>query len=149
MAIIDYIYEYILENGTILNLSSVKEDIYVYVYVPIIDLDLAKFNLAEEFAEKGYDIYDINSDFYNDFCTPTSLGDNDITLEDRIKDIYPHNVTLCKSNCIYKSINLEEQRVICSCNLNSNKTNDKQEEIDDNFVTYFIDDINYKVFTCY
>ena len=149
MAIIDYIYEYILENGTILNLSSVKEDIYVYVYVPIIDLDLAKFNLAEEFAEKGYDIYDINSGFYNDFCTPTSLGDNDITLEDRIKDLYPHNVTLCKSNCIYKSINLEEQRVICSCNLNSNKTNDKLEEIDDNFVTYFIDDINYKVFTCY
>lgn len=56
MAIIDYIYEYILDNGTILNLSNIEEE---DIYVPLIDLDLAKFNLAEEFAEKGYDIYDI------------------------------------------------------------------------------------------
>ena len=59
-------------------------------------------------------------EIYNDFCTPASMGDKDLTLEDRKKDVIP-NITLCKSNCKYNGINLEEQRVICSCNLNSDK----------------------------
>ena len=69
----DYIYEYSLENGTILNMSSIEEDIYIDVYVPITDLELAKFDLTKEFAEQGYDIYDINNEFYNDFCTPANM----------------------------------------------------------------------------
>ena len=148
----DYIYEYTLENGTILNMSSIDEDVYVDVYVPIKDLELAKFDLTKEFAEQGYDIYDINSDFYNDFCTPASIGDNDISLEDRKNDIYPQNVTLCKANCKYNGINIEEQRVICSCNLNSDKNVDiENEAVDDdgNFITYLLDNINYKIFKCY
>ena len=147
----DYIYEYYLENGTILNLSSIEEDVYVDVYVPIKDLETAKFDLLEEYAEQGYDIYDKNSEFYTDFCTPASFGDNDITLKDRKNDIYPHNVTLCKSNCKYNGINIEEQRVICSCNLNSDKKEDDEfvEEDDGNFATYLLDNINYKIFMCY
>ena len=81
----DYIYEYTLENGTILNMSSIEEDIYIDIYVPITNLDLAQFDTVKHFAEKGYDIYDLNSNFYNDFCTPASMGDNDLTLEDRKK----------------------------------------------------------------
>ena len=147
----DYIYEYTLENGTILNMSSIEEDIYIDVYVPITDLDLAQFDTVKQFAEQGYDIYDLNSDFYNDFCTPASMGDNDLTLEDRKKDVYP-NITLCKSNCKYNGINLEEQRVICSCNLNSDKNISEDNEIeedDGNFLTYLLDNINYKLFKCY
>ena len=82
----DYIYEYYLENGTILNLSSIEEDVYADVYVPITDLEIAKFDLLKEYSELGYDIYNKNSRFYTDFCTPVSLGGNDITLEDRKKD---------------------------------------------------------------
>ena len=149
---IDYIYQYSLENGTILNLSSIEEDVFVDVYVPITDLEATKFDLIKEFAEQGYDIYDLNSDFYNDFCTPASLGGNDIALDDRKKDIYPHNVTLCKSNCRYSGINIEEQRVICSCNLNYDKNVDTENEMvedDGNFVTYLLDNINYRLFLCY
>ena len=148
----DYIYEYILENGTKLNLSSIEEDIYIDVYVPIKDLELAKFDLTKQFAEQGYDIYDINSDFYNDFCSPANLGDNDITLKDRKKEIYPNNITLCKNNCKYNGVNIEEQRVICSCNINSDKNiiNDEfPEEDNGNFATYLLDKINYKIFQCY
>ena len=148
----DYTYVYTLENGTVLNMSNIKEDIYVDVYVPITDLELAKFNLTKQFAEQGYDIYDINSNFYNDFCTPASMDGNDITLEDRKKDIYPQNITLCKSNCVYNGINIEEQRVICSCNLNSDKIiNETKEMIEDdgNFLTYLLDNINYRIFKCY
>ena len=145
MAIIDYIYKYTLENGENLNLSSIEEDIYINIYVPIIDLELAKFDLNKHFAEQGYDIYDINSKFYNDFC--------DITLTDRKKDIYPNNITLCKSNCKYSGVNIEEKRVICTCNLNPNKSYDNEEKLldedDGNFVTYLLDNINYKIFECY
>ena len=69
------------------------------------------------------------------------MGENDITLKDRKKDIYPHNITLCKNNCKYNGINIEEQRVICSCNLNSEKNVDEESEIvedDGNFITYLL-----------
>ena len=152
LATVDYIHEYILENGTKLDINSIEEDIYIDVYVPIDDLDLAKFELAKQFAEQGYDIYNKNSSFYTDFCTPANINGNDISLKDRMKDIYPHNITLCKDNCIYNGINLEEQRVICSCNINSNKNiEDNNESIEDegNFESYFLDNINYKIFKCY
>ena len=85
----------------------------MFLLLPITDLESIKFNLTKQFAEQGYDILDKNSEFYNDFCIPASMGDNDITLKDRKKDIYPNNITLCKSNCKYNGINIEEQRVIC------------------------------------
>ena len=150
-ATLGYDYIYSLANGTILNVSDIDEDVYVDVYVPITDLELAKFNLSKKFAEQGYDIYNINSAFYTDFCTPASLGDNDISLDDRKSDIYPQNITFCKSNCKYSGVNIEEQRVICSCNINPDKTvdNGQSEEDDGNFVTYFLDNVNYRIFLCY
>ena len=107
--------------------------------------------MYKKYAEKGIDIFNINSRFYTDFCTPASVGDNDITLEDRKKDIYPKNVTLCKSNCKYSGIDIEHERVICSCNLNPNKQVEEEEleESENNFVTYLLDYINYRVFLCY
>ena len=77
-------------------------------------------------------------------------------LSDRKKDIFPNNVTLCKSNCQYKSMDYETQRIICECNLNKNNNYSddiddfsNEEEDDGNFITYFIDKINYKLFKCY
>ena len=153
----DYNFELILENGTKLDLSELEEDFYVNITVPIRDLDLANFNYVELFSENGYDIYNINSNFYNDVCSPAYINDNDITLEDRKKDIYPNNVTLCKENCEYKGVNIEEKKIICECNLNINNVyqneNDEDdildEEDDNNYISYFLDNINYKIFKCY
>ena len=92
----DYDYVILLENGT--ELKDIDEDFYVEVSVPIRDLDLANFDYAKLFEDQGYDIYNKNSSFYNDFCTPASVGENDIIINDRKKDIYPNNVTLCKDN---------------------------------------------------
>ncbi len=86
-----------LENGTRLNLSDLKEDFTVTVSVPIRDLDLANFNYAKQFSDNGFDIYDKNSDFYINPCTSAYLHKDDIPLKDRKKDIYP-NVTLCKGS---------------------------------------------------
>jgi hypothetical protein len=149
----DYSYRFFLENNTELNLSLLDEDIYVDFYVPIKDLDLANFNQSKYFSDQGFDIYNKSSAFYNDFCTPAHQGENDMTLKDRKKDIYPNNVTLCKANCEYNGVDLENKRVICSCNLNENKegnaTEDFLAEDNGNFFSYLLDNINYKIFKCY
>ena len=149
-----YNYRFILENGTELNLTNINEDYYINVYVPIKDLDLAHFNYSLLFAEQGYDIYDKNSNFYNDICTPAYINDNDITLKDRKKDIYPNNVTLCKDNCYYNDTDREGKRIICKCNLNNNISEIKEdddflkENEDNNFMSYLLDKVNYKIFKC-
>ena len=156
MATSDYEYKLILENGTELNISLINEDFYATISVPLKNLILAKFNIYEYFIEQEYDIYDKNSNFYNDICSPAHLEDNDITLEDRNKEIFPNNVTLCKSNCEYKETNIKDKKIICECNLNVNKNysssimdEDFFSEEDENFFDYILDNINYKIFKCY
>ena len=149
----DFNYVILLENGTQLNLSNINQDVYIDVSVPLRDLDLANFNYAKYFNELGYDIYNSSSDFYKDYCISASSGDNDIILEDRKKDIYPNNVTLCSEGCEYKSVNIEEQRIVCECNLNNNGNIEDEEtnveEDEGNYFTYFLDKINYKIFKCH
>ena len=97
--------------------------IYIQIfYIPIKDLDLANFNYSKYFSSQGYDIYNKSSEFYTEFCTPAFQGENDITLKDRKKYIYPNNVTLCKDNCEYNGIDIENERMIYSFNLNQNKS---------------------------
>ena len=152
-AISEYNYILVLKNGTQLNLSEINEDFYISISVPIRNLDLANFDFAEKFYQYGFDIYNKSSDFYNDICTPAFINDNDITLNDRKEDIYPNNVTLCKENCVYKNVDIENKRIVCECNLNSNyekkNENNSFQESEDNFITYFLDNINYKIFKCY
>ena len=151
----DYNFRIFLENGTELNLSLIDEDFYINIYTKIKDKDSVNFNYTKYFYKQGYDIYDKNSEFYNDFCTSAFLNENDIILEDRKKYIYPNNVTLCKNNCKYKKFDLEEERIICSCNINSLKfisdeENDFLNKDDDgNFISYLLDKLNYKIFQCY
>ena len=143
-----------LENGTRLDLSELKEDFVVSVTIPIRDLDLANFDYAQQFANNGYDIYDKNSNFYIDPCTAAFIHKDDIPLKDRKKDIYP-NVTICKgTNCQYKEANLEDRRIVCECNLNTDKISDTQGEDDfmepeEEVTNYILDNINYRIIKCY
>ena len=149
----NYIFKFFLENNTELNLSKIDEDIYFDFYVPIKELELANFNHSLYFATQGYDIYNKSSNFYNDVCSPAHVEENDITLNDRKKYIFPNNVTLCKDNCEYNGVDLENEIIICSCNLNSDSNQEIDEDnflIDEgNFITYFLDKINYNIFKCY
>ena len=158
MATSDFYFKLLLENGTELNLSLIQDDIYLNIYIPIRNLDLANFNYYLYFTEQGYDIYNKKSKFYNDLCSPAYYYNNDIILKDRKKEIYPNNVTLCKDNCIYKSVDIKDKRIICECNLNNNNNNTKNEKnIDflnedgnnnETILDYFLDNINYKIFVC-
>ena len=52
----DFKYVFILGNGTYLNLSQIKEDFDINIYLPIRNLSLANFDYAKEFSKEGYDI---------------------------------------------------------------------------------------------
>ena len=148
----DYIYELFLDNGTELNISKLEGNYYIDINVPLIDLESSNFNYSKYFAQQGYDIYDKNSNFYNDICSPAYINNNDLTLKDRKADIYPSNVTICKENCHYDGINREEQMIKCKCNLKENYND--QSNIDnfmekEDFISYFLDKVNYKIFKCH
>ena len=154
-----YDYKILFENGTELDLSNIKINIKVNISVPIRDFELSNFKEAEYFSNEGYDIYDKNNDFYKDYCLSVSINDNDITINDRKKEIYPNNVTLCKSDCKYIGVNFEDKRIICECNLinniETNNTSDNNYNLmnyfvadDGNFATYSLDYINFRPFKC-
>ena len=62
--------------------------------------------------------------------------------------IFPNNFSLCKENCKEKGVVIEDERVICSFNLNSNKSYEDKEdnnffEEDEIFISYLLDNNNY------
>ena len=141
-----------LENGTELDMSKLK-NLKINISLPMNNLDSLNYDYATYFADQGYDIYDKNSDFYTNSCSPAYYGENDITLEDRRLEIYPHNASINKNNCSYLSVDLENKRLSYECDFTENYNNEEisefdYEEKDNNFISYFLDLINYKIVFC-
>ena len=153
----DYGFILLLENGTELDVSKISEDLKVKISIPIIDLELANFDYATTFSQQGYDIYDKNSKFYRDICTPGYLNDDDLTLKDRKNEIFINNITTGKSNCEYTLTDINNKRFIYNCyiaDINDNNTNNnvafsfENEEKQENILNYILDLVNYKVLNC-
>ena len=151
-----YNYEVLLENGTELDHLNACKDIKITISSLITNTNLFNFDIASYFSELGYDIYDENSSFYTDNCAPASINGNDITLEDRKKDFYPSNISLCNESCSYININFTSKRFKCECNLDynfssyySNKGDEKEEKDDISYLEFFLSLINYKISVCY
>ena len=71
----------------------------------------------KQLNELGYDLYNINDNFYQDICSPfTSDNGTDILLSDRKSDFY-QNISLCENNCTYKGYDLDKNRVQCECSV--------------------------------
>ena len=81
-------------NKTKLNLS-ICSNTTIDIYTPVI-LSEKLQNLYEELKNMGYDLFDINSPFYQDICTPYSSNEGtDVLLTDRINYYYNNNETVC------------------------------------------------------
>ena len=84
-------------NKTKLNLSLCGKNIGIYI--PTI-LSEKTQHLYNELKELGYDLFDINSPFYNDICIPfKSPEGTDVLLSDRVNNYYNNDDTSCQSNC--------------------------------------------------
>ena len=111
----------------------IDEDVIYNISVPLRNLNLSNFFYEIYFTDQGYDIYDKMNIFYNDICSSAYYDKNDIIIKDRKKYIYPNNVTLCRKNCIYKMVNIDDKRILCECNLNINNlanTNTNKKDTD-------------------
>ena len=109
-------------NKTKLNLS-ICEDTPINIYIAA---ELSKENKAiyEQLKGLGYDMFDINDEFYTDVCTPfDSVNGTDILLEDRIDYIYNNDDTKCQSNCEFSSYLIDSQYLNCSCSAHEQPTN--------------------------
>ena len=96
-----------------LNLS-ICNNMKIYTYSNYYPSD-ASITKIKQLSEYGYDLYNINDDFYQDICTQfTSDNGTDILLSDRKND-YFENVSLCENDCIYKGYDLNTKRVCCEC----------------------------------
>ena len=54
-------------------------------------------------------------------CFSYSYSENDVVLEDRIKDFY-QNYSLCDDGCTYNDINIEYMTITCDCDVKTNLT---------------------------
>jgi len=100
-------YEVYDINKNKLNLSICK-DIKIDIEIPVF------------IDESDFYKYDLSSEYYKDICyIYTSESGTDITLEDRKKEFFYNNFSLCEDNCEIEGYNSETKKVKCQCQAKS------------------------------
>ena len=115
-------YKAYIDNHTPLNLSLCN-DATIQVFYAIKNNSIINFISVDSFKDLGVDVFNIHDSFFNDICEPYSESDNDLILEDRIKDIF-QNYSLCEEGCTYNEIDLENKIISCDCKVKSTVTTD-------------------------
>ena len=139
-------------NKTKLNLSICK-NINIDIYIPVV-LSEKTQNLYDKLKDLGYDLFDINSPFYNDICTSyKSPEGTDVLLSDRVNSYYYNDDTSCQSNCKFSDYLIESEYLKCECDIKNNEINTNNAESFNPKSIYksFFDVLkysNYKVLKC-
>ena len=131
-------------NKTLLDLSLCKDvNIKVFYSIKENSSSLLDLDLVSRFKENGIDIFNINDSFFNDICKPYSESNNDLILDDRIKEIY-QNYSLCENECNLE--NIESEMISCECKVKSNVNTSISEP---NLVEVEGSSTNLAIFKCY
>ena len=138
-------------NKTRLNLS-ICNNISIDIYIVILNEQL--LTIYNQAKDLGYDIFDINSNFYQDICsTYTSPQGTDVLLSDRINYYFNNEQTQCQPNCQFSEYSFEKQNLKCKCEIESDKINFEKNNFSyKNTYKSFYDVLkysNYKVLKCY
>ena len=121
------------------------------------DLSEETQKIYENMKSMGYNMFDINDPFYQDFCTPFKTENNtDIVLSDRIDYIYNNKDSQCQSNCHFSSYLPNSFYLNCTCDA-VNDNNDDNLKVEDKFsgkklYESFYDVLkysNFKIIKCY
>ena len=136
-----------------LNLDECK-GLTITINTPV-KLDENQLKLYKSLEELGYNPFDPNDAFYNDFCTVyTSENGTDMILTDRKNDILYQIPSPCETGCESKGINTQTQKAICECSpkniINSTISTDNFEfnKLKD-IILNIENKINYKVLLCF
>ena len=123
------------------------------IYIPVV-LSEKTQNLYDKLKDLGYDLFDINSPFYNDICTSyKSPEGTDVLLSDRINSYYYNDDTSCQSNCKFSDYLIESEYLKCECDIKNSEINTNNAESFNPKSIYqsFFDVLkysNYKVLKC-
>ena len=140
-------------NKTKLNLS-ICDSTTIHLYIPIVLSDGLN-HLYNEVKNLGYDLFDENSAFYQDICTPfKSPNGTDVSLNDRYDYYYNNNETICQSNCNFSYYDIETQYLKCECDISNSEIDTEAitKLTAKSFFNSFYDSLkfsNYKVLKCY
>ena len=141
-------------NYTKLDLS-ICENKPINVYIQS-QLSESSQKLIEELEKLGFDVFNLNSPFYTDFCTKyTTEAGTDISLNDRKKYIYDQimNEVNCQENCVLSNYNVDDRYAECSCKPETNidTVDYKKFKVQKLYQTFYdvLKYSNYKVIQCY
>ena len=101
--------------------------------------EILDFEIINYFNEQGYNIFNKNDKFYKDVCSPANINDNDMTLNDRYIDIYPHDIKTCPKDCECLGINVTTEVFICECEIKKNNEYEYELTNKDEILNYFKD----------
>ena len=121
-------------------------------------LDENTQTLYNRLSKSGYNLFDLEDDFYNDICsTYTTNYGTDLTLSDRKKVIFDTNgdITMCQEGCTFQSYNLTTRKSQCDCAVQKSETITNIDEI--NFENsglakefyHTLNNSNFRVLKCY
>ena len=146
------VYDPILKKR--LNLS-ICQNTSIDLYLPA-ELTEKTRNLYEDLKSYGYDLFNLDDEFYNDICTPyTSENNTDVVLSTR-EDHYYNNIKeiKCQSKCLYSNYSLERELLKCECGIVDEVIDPENTDKFKPKILYqsFYDVLkysNYKVIKCY
>ena len=139
-------------NKTKLDLS-ICDNVTIDIYIPVV-LSEKTNNLYHELKDLGYNLFDIESPFYQDICTPYKSPDGtDVLLSDRVNYYYNNEDTTCQSNCKFSDYLMDSQYLKCDCDIsNSNIDTQNEEEFNPKSIYQSFYNVlkysNYKVLKC-
>jgi len=137
------------ENGQEMDLSICK-DVTIKIEYEIKDTSMFDIKKISDLKEKGIDVFDIKSDFFNDICYSYSDGDSgsDMILSDRVSDLY-QNYSLCGGGCDYDSFNIEKMSANCNCEVKQEISAEVEEGNFGSYIKGAFLDSNFGVIKCY
>ena len=147
----DFDYAIYIDNGTKISDISMCQESKLEMSSPINNGE--DLELALSLYEQGYDIFNLSSSFYYDICISAYINDSDLTLSIRKNDIIQEDKSICLEGCTYNGVNLTTKRISCLCDMDYNNNGSSKinqvEEVEENFFSYILDMINYKIIICY
>ena len=141
-----YVFNY---KGKIIDLSICPENSINITYA-ILNTTNIKYDTALDlYQNNNIDIYNISDDFYNNFCNNQDIDKQDLTLDDRKKDIY---INLCGEKCIYNGVNFTLNKIYCDCYNDLKEINNDFQHNKSKISKFFEkvgERINFKIIKCY
>ena len=146
-------YQFFLENGTILNYGICEGlNITTEKRIEVNRINIDILNKVEEMF--NISLFDNNNEIYNDYCTPFSIDNKDLTLYERqlLNEKYKHS---CDDECTFQSFNYSTNYSTCICPI---KVDNEEINIKDTilkkineyeYINLLLYNSNYKYFICY